>query len=48
MIAQDIGQTEVLFKARDEVNVSKNAKKKGRGQYPAILTEYAWSMTDLP
>ena len=27
MIAQDTGQTEVLFKVRDEVKVSKNAKK---------------------
>ena len=40
MIAQDTGQTEVLSMARDEVKVSKNAKK-GGGQYPAFLTEYA-------
>ena len=25
----------------------KLAKKKGQGQYPAILTEQAWSMKDL-
>ena len=28
---------------RDEVEVDKNAKKE-RGQYPAILTEQAWSI----
>ena len=31
---------------RDEVEVHKNAKR-GRGQYPAILTELAWSIKDL-
>ena len=31
---------------RDEVEVHKNAKKE-RGQYPAILTEQAWSIKDL-
>ena len=31
---------------RDEVEVNKNAKKE-RGQYPAILTEQAWSIKDL-
>ena len=31
---------------RDEVEVHKNAKKEG-GQYPAILTEQAWSIKDL-
>ena len=31
---------------RDEVEVHKNAKKE-RGQYPAILTEQAWSVKDL-
>ena len=31
---------------RDEVDVHKNAKKE-RGQYPAILTEQAWSIKDL-
>ena len=31
---------------RDEVEVYKNAKKE-RGQYPAILTEQAWSIKDL-
>ena len=30
----------------DEVEVHKNAKKE-RGQYPAILTEQAWSIKDL-
>ena len=32
--------------ARDEVEVHKHAKKE-RGQYPAILTEQAWSIKDL-
>ena len=31
---------------RDEVEVHKNAKKE-RGQYPAILSEQAWSIKDL-
>ena len=31
---------------QDEVEVHKNAKKE-RGQYPAILTEQAWSIKDL-
>ena len=31
---------------RDEVEVHKNPKKE-RGQYPAILTEQAWSIKDL-
>ena len=35
-----------VFMDRDEVEVYKNAKRE-RGQYPAILTELAWSMKDL-
>ena len=35
-----------VFMDRDEVEVHKNAKKE-RGQYPAILTEQAWSIKDL-
>ena len=35
-----------VFMDRDEVEVHKNAKRK-RGQYPAILTELAWLITDL-
>ena len=31
---------------RDEVEVHKNAKRE-RGQYPATLTELAWSIKDL-
>ena len=31
---------------RDRVEVHKNSKKE-RGQYPAILIEQAWSITDL-
>ena len=31
---------------RDEVEVHKNAKRE-QGQYPAILTELAWSIKDL-
>ena len=31
---------------RDEVEVHKDAKRE-RGQYPAILTELAWSIKDL-
>ena len=31
---------------RDEVEVHQHAKKE-RGQYPAILTEQAWSIKDL-
>ena len=32
---------------RDGVEVHKVAKKEERGQYPAILTEQAWSIKDL-
>ena len=35
-----------VFMDRDEVEVYKLAKKE-RGQYPAILTELAWSIKDL-
>ena len=35
------------FMDRDEVRVGKNAKKKERGQYPAILTEQGWSTRGL-
>ena len=35
-----------VFMDRDEVEVNKNAKRE-RGQYPAILTELAWSIKDL-
>ena len=35
-----------VFMDRDEVEVHKNAKKE-RSQYPAILTEQAWSIKDL-
>ena len=35
-----------VFMDRDEVEVHKQAKKE-RGQYPAILTEQAWSIKDL-
>ena len=35
-----------VFLDRDEVEVHKHAKKE-RGQYPAILTEQAWSIKDL-
>ena len=35
-----------VFMDRDEVEVKKNANKE-RDQYPAILTEQAWSMKDL-
>ena len=31
---------------REDVEVHKNAKRE-RGQYPAILTELAWSIKDL-
>ena len=31
----------------DEVEVHKDEKKKERGQYPAILTEQAWSIKNL-
>ena len=31
---------------RDEVEVHKNVKRE-QGQYPAILTELAWSIKDL-
>jgi len=34
-----------VFMDRDEVKVHKHAKK-GQGQYPAILTEQAWSIKD--
>ena len=35
-----------VFKDRDEVEVHKDATRE-RGQYPAILTEIAWSVKDL-
>ena len=35
-----------VFMDRDEVEVHKNVKR-DRGQYPAILTELAWSIKDL-
>ena len=35
-----------VFMDRDEVEVHKDAKGE-RGQYPAILTELAWSIKDL-
>ena len=35
-----------VFMDRDEVGVHENAKRE-RGQYPAILTELAWSIKDL-
>jgi len=35
-----------VFMDRDGVEVHKLAKKE-RGQYPAILTEQAWSIKDL-
>ena len=35
-----------VFMDRDKVEVHKNAKRE-RGQYPAILTELAWSIKDL-
>ena len=35
-----------VFMDRDEVEVHKNAKRE-RGQYPATLTELAWSIKDL-
>ena len=35
-----------VFMDRDEVEVHKNVKRE-RGQYPAILTEPAWSIKDL-
>ena len=35
-----------VFMDQDEVEVHKLAKKE-RGQYPAILTEQAWSIKDL-
>ena len=34
------------FRDRDEVEVHQNANRE-RGQYPAILTELAWSIKDL-
>ena len=43
----DIGQVPFcVFIDRSEVEVHKLAKKE-RGQYPAILTEQAWSIKDL-
>ena len=36
-----------VFMVRDGVEVHKVAKKEERGQYPAILTEQAWSIKDL-
>ena len=35
-----------VFIDRDEVEVHKNVKRE-RGQYPAILTELAWSIKEL-
>ena len=35
-----------FFMDRDEVEIHKKAKRE-RGQYPAILTELAWSIKDL-
>ena len=35
-----------VFMDQDEVEVHKDAKRE-RGQYPAILTELAWSRKDL-
>ena len=35
------------FTGRDGVEVHKHAKKKEFGQYPAILTEKAWSITHI-
>ena len=35
-----------VFMDSHEVKVHKNAKR-GRGQYPAILTELVWSIKDL-
>ena len=35
-----------VFMDRDEVEVHKNVKRE-RGQYPAILTELAWSIKDI-
>ena len=47
----DIGQVLLLrvyvFMDRNEDKVHKHAKKKERGQYPAMLTEQAWSIKDL-
>jgi len=43
----DIGQVLFcVFMDRDGVEVHKHAKKE-RGQYPAILTEQAWSITHM-
>ena len=33
-----------FFMDQDKVRVHKNAEKKDQGQYPAILTEQAWSI----
>ena len=35
-----------IFMDRDKVEVHKDGKRE-RGQYPAILTELAWSIKDL-
>ena len=35
-----------FFMDKDEVEVHKNAKRE-RAQYPAILTELAWSIKDF-
>ena len=45
MAGYSVGQVK-FFIDRDEVEFHKNANK-GRGQYPAILTEQAWSIKDL-
>ena len=42
----DIGHFFCVFIDRDRVEVCKLAKKE-RAQYPAILTEQAWSIKDL-
>ena len=46
IIDQARGQEGWILVDRDEVEVHKNAKIE-RGQYPATLTQLAWSMKDL-
>ena len=41
-----VGTAVLLFMDLDEVEVHKDAKREW-GQYPAILTELAWSTKDL-
>jgi len=36
-----------MFMDRERIEVNKLAKKKERGQYPAILIEQAWSIKDV-